>query len=175
TDIPAGENNVIVTQVKMPSTAGTACNTANATQAAPGPANVADPDDQVCTQVQSKFPTINGFAKDTGQTPTNPDGSLNQNFTFTFGNLFLCKPLGSSNANLPAPGAFSGAGESACGVFKIAELVQEPKDLDSCSDDDDADGAPCAGVAGTPYPFQDPADGNCRLNASDYIPGVTKI
>src|SRR5262249_28775785 len=93
-NIPANGNLVITTQVQMPPTAGTACDTANATQDAPGPANVADPDDQVCTQVQSKFPHINGFAKDTGQTPTNPDGSLNNNFTFTFGNIFLCKPLG---------------------------------------------------------------------------------
>ncbi len=170
-DIPAGGSVVVTVHEKAPSTAATACDTASATQNAPGPASNSV---QVCQDVKNKFPQINGFAKDTGVTPTNPDGSLNTNFTFTFGNLFLCKPLGSANPNLPPPGAFSGAGESACGVFKIAEIVQEPDDIDTCQDDNDKDGKGCAGIPGPLYPFQDPSDG-CRLNASDYIPGVTKV
>src|SRR5205085_4044399 len=97
------------------------------------------------------------------------------NFTFTVGNLFLCKALGSSNPNLPPVGGFSGAGETACGVFKIAEVGQTPKDLDTCNDDNDADGKPCAGdPSQPPSPYQDPSDG-CLNLATDYQPGATAV
>src|SRR2546423_1818829 len=176
----------------MPSTPGTACDTASATQTAPGTGASSS---QVCVSVKSKFPVINGVAKDTGITPLNPDGSPNNNFTFTFGNLFLCKALGSANPNLPPVGAFSGAGETACGTFKIAEVGQTPQDLDTCNDqavespDDTAadpqpvnlvahtggPDAPCAGKPGTaPAPWQDQHD-ICLDVATDYIPGQTAV
>src|SRR5438270_1997111 len=171
-DIPAGGTVVITLVEKMPSGPGNACDTASATQSAPGAGASSS---QVCVTVKSKFPVINGIAKDTGITPLNPDGSPNNNFTFTVGNLFLCKALGSSNPNLPPVGGFSRAGETACGGFKIAEVGQTPKDLDTCNDDNDAEGEPCAGDASQPpSPYQDRShDG--KNTATDYHPGATAV
>lgn len=160
--------------VHMPSTAGNVCDTATA-----NPGNASST--QVCVSVKNKFPTINGIAKDTGVTPVNADGSLNNNFTFTLGNMFLCKDQvtgafgGNPAGGLPPLGAFSGAGQTACNQFTISEVAQAPLDKDTCNDDDDHDGAGCAGdPSQPPAPYQDAHDG-CLNIATDYISGVTKV
>ena len=111
---------------------------------------------------------IDGIAKDTGS------GQFGPGNAFTLGNLWLCKPLGVANAQLPPAGS-SGAGEPVCGTYNLAEVAQAPKDLDTCNDDDDGDGKPCAGDPTKPRaPWQSAGDG-CLNVAEDYIPGQTAV
>src|SRR5207302_1129229 len=136
--------------------------------ATPTPSNTATATSTFTATPTPAIPPIDGIAKDTGIPP-------DENFSFSVGNLWLCKALGSANTNLPPVSAFSGAGETACGTFQIAEVVQEPKDIDSCVDDDDADGKACAGdPTHPPAAWQNQSDG-CLNIASDYVPAVTRV
>jgi hypothetical protein len=82
-------------------------------------------------------PSANGFVKDLDATVPG--------FQST-GNLWICKgtgfpsPLAGADADLPA-------GQAKCNQLVISELLFFTPDADTCNDDNDGDGAPCAGTA----------------------------
>jgi hypothetical protein len=145
-----------------PVATGQVCNTASATQdpATGGPSN----ESEACTTVN---PAASGMVKDLSE----EDG-----FQST-GNLWICKGAGFPDPFAGAPEGDMPVDQPLCNTLTFDELLFLSQDADTCNDDDDGAGDPCAGVDGEPpLPFQDQSDG-CALapGTENYLPGSTSV
>jgi uncharacterized repeat protein (TIGR01451 family) len=143
----AGGTYSVTITLEMPASAGTVCNQFTAT-------GTTSPSNQACVTV---LPAANGIVKDLD--PSDPDFD-------NVGNLWICK-----GAGFPTP--FAGPdsdlpdAQANCNQLELAELLFFSPDIDTCNDDNDGDGDPCAD--------EDGSGPGCDLNAENYIPGVTSI
>jgi len=149
----ACENSTVTVAVST----GVVCNTASATQdaATGGPSN----DSEACTTVN---PSANGMLKDLSADPGFQSTS----------NLWICKGAGFNADDITGvPAGDLPADQPECNTLTFNELLFLSADGDTCNDDDDGDGAPCAGenTGGDPN--------TCDLldTTENYIPGQTDI
>jgi hypothetical protein len=143
----------------MGSVPGPECDTATAS--ATLATSVSAPASPLCLNVLPKTLTKGMFD------PASP-------FYVPTANIWLCKPFtGTANS-----------GNTPCGTHVLTERIQMADDIDTCNDDDDADGSPCAGdPTHAPQSWQwvnpgvpsAPHSDYCLNLASDYMPGQTAV
>jgi hypothetical protein len=96
------------------------------------------------------IPSLNGIAKDTDPAPgIQPSG-----------NVWICKGAGFPD-DFVGPDADLPPNQANCNEVVIAEIVTFDADADTCNEDDDGDGEPCAGMENPPGNGPPESGANC--------------